>query len=212
MSNSQGVALIDYTAHRDPRDYHLLARAVRVNEDGKLTFGVRELYCGNPDLDQEVEFIKYSANSAHDEEEIHLDFEEANKAISVNERPWLLSLEDKGPYDLEGTGKWYVTALAGAKKGIWKKEGSCYVLDHGRLCTWLRKKRCEAEVFDDEENWDCVSECSSDDDEEGEVDDEGEGGSDETVETDVGYDGDASAGSACEEGSDVEGTASVASG
>jgi hypothetical protein len=211
MSHSQGAALADYTATVNPPDHHLLVRAVQVNEDGKLTHGVRELHCGNPDLDQEIEFIKFSANSAHDPEETTLNFEEANKAISVDERPWLLSLDDKGPYGLEGTGKWYVTALAGAKKSIWKKEGNCYVLDQNKLCTWLRKKRCEVERFDDEGNWDCLSECSSDD-EEGEVDDGDECRSEETADTDVGYDGDVEMGTDCDEGCDVEGTASVASG
>jgi hypothetical protein len=211
MSRSQGTALADYTAHLNAPDYHLLVRAVHVNEDGKLTHPVRELYCGNPDLDQEIEFIKFSANSAHDPEETTLNFEEANKAISVDERPWLLSLDDEGPYGLEGTGKWYVTALAGAKKSIWKKEGNCYVLDQDKLCTWLRKKRYEVERFDDEEDWDCLSECSSDD-EEGEVDDGDECRSEETADTDVGYDGDVEMGTDCDEGCDVEGTASVASG
>jgi hypothetical protein len=211
MSHSQGTALADYTAHLNAPGHHLFVRAVHVNGDGKLTHPVRELYCGNPDLDQEVEFIKFSAKSAHDPEEISLSFEEANKAISVDERSWLLSLEDKGPYGLEGTGKWYVTALAGARKSIWKKEGSCYILDQDKLCTWLRKKRCEVERFDDEETWACLSECSSDD-EEGEVDDENGGGSEETVETDVGYDGDVETGPDCDERCDVKGAASVASG
>lgn len=160
--------LSHFTANRESKDFQLLIRVVNVNDEGKVTLPVRELWAkvdGNV-ASGNLEFLLNKSNSPEDDEEESLDtIAEANEAM--HGRHWLRSLEPRSPFEVAGTGDWYVTALVKAEPCIWEKVdggvgGAYYKLHEKNLRAWLVSGGDGAEEFDDEEYWDCVS-CNSDD-------------------------------------------------
>jgi hypothetical protein len=185
---SSGTPLCDFSAHAGP-EYQLLIRVVSVNDSGKVTLPIRELWCkvDGDAASGKLSFFLNSANTPDDDEEASLDtLDEANEAM----RFWLRSLDPQFPQ----TGTWLVTRLVKAKPCIWDEVDSgigrdYYKLHEKNLRTWLEHGKDGAEEFDDEEDWACVS-CNSSDEEPSDNDDDDNNDNNEEKEEPAGFDED----------------------
>lgn len=162
---SSGTPLWHFSANGEPAGFKLLIRVVSVNDDGKLTLPARELWAKieGDAADSELNFLFNSSNSVDDDQEgANHTIAEAQEAMGAG-GPWLRSLEPSFSF----TGKWYVTELVKAEICIWEKVdcdayGAHYKIHEKNLRTWLASGKGGKEVFDDEEDWACLS-CPSDD-------------------------------------------------
>ena len=181
---SSGTPLCDFSAHAGP-EHQLLIRVISVNDSGKFTLPIRELWC-KVDGDAASGKLGFLLNSAdtpdHDEEESLDTLEEASEAM----RFWLRSLVPQFPQ----TATWLVTRLVKAEPCIWEKVDSGnghYKLHEKNLRTWLEHSKDGAEEFDDEEDWACMS-CNSSDEEPSEEDDDDNNNNNEEEEEPAGLD------------------------
>lgn len=154
-----------FSANGEPAGFKLLIRVVSVNDDGKLTLPIRELWAKieGEAADRELKFLLNSCSSEDDdqEEEIHT-IAKAHEAMGAG-GPWLRSLEPSFP----STGRWYVTELVKTEPCIWENVecdayGTHYKIHEKNLLIWLASGKDGKEVFDSEEDWACLS-CPSDD-------------------------------------------------
>jgi hypothetical protein len=172
MSRTRGISLSSYTMDGEEDGQHLLVRVAIINADDTLSLPVRELWVKRNARTNEVEYMKYSANSAHDEDQEHLSLAEANEAMRTEGGPWLRSLDAKGRISfgsVGGSDRWFPTALVRAEESIWQKlnepertlSTTCYIIDEDHLKIWLElreKKEVEgANKDDDEDDWTGIS-------------------------------------------------------
>ena len=163
-----GTPLADFHATFEDH-WKLLLRIVQVNEDGKLTLPVREPWCTTKEATDPLSFTIYKASCLHDaEEDPDFTLAEANEEMTSG-FSWICSLRRQYPFLIAGSGKWYVTEILRTKPSVWRKVQtehgkSYYALGEKNVRAWLERDGGEVLVRDSENDWDCIS-CPSSDEE-----------------------------------------------
>ena len=166
MSLSTGIPLKTFTMEGQTDGYQLLIRVVNVDFNDKLTLPVREIWAKRDleSYDYEIQYILYSADSAHEVIQEVITYEQVNGYLGGQD-PWLRTLYHQSRIGYGYAPWWFPTRVVRAEEEeIWKFRknlkmmGTSYFeIDETNLGTWLELREkgegTSADEYDDEAEW-----------------------------------------------------------
>jgi hypothetical protein len=122
MSLSTGISLKTFTIKGQTDGYQLLIRVVNVDFNDKLTLPVREIWAKRDleSYDYEIQYILYSADSAHEVTQEIITYEQVNGYLGGQD-PWLRTLYHQSRIGYGYAPRWFPTRVVRAEEEeIWK--------------------------------------------------------------------------------------------